>query len=89
MARKLNVLQIASGLFLATLGGVLVGTNPVQAAVYCNGVGLPQGCVARSTSAAPVARTAAATPGAGAPGAGLRAGTPMNRGGPVNRVGRR
>ena len=27
--------------------------------------------------------------GAGAPGVGVRAGTPMNRGGPVNRVGRR
>jgi hypothetical protein len=29
------------------------------------------------------------TPGVGAPGVGVRAGTPMNRGGPVNRVGRR
>jgi hypothetical protein len=27
--------------------------------------------------------------GVGAPGVGVRAGTPMNRGGPVNRVGRR
>ena len=27
--------------------------------------------------------------GVGAPGVGVRPGTPMNRGGPVNRVGRR
>jgi len=38
---------------------------------------------------APVARAAVVTPGVGAPGVGVRAGTPMNRGGPVNRVGRR
>jgi len=36
---------------------------------------------------APVAAVAVATPGVGAPGVGVRAGTPMNRGGPVNRVG--
>jgi hypothetical protein len=36
---------------------------------------------------APVAAAAVATPGLGAPGVGVRAGTPMNRGGPVNRVG--
>jgi hypothetical protein len=36
---------------------------------------------------APVAAAAVATPGVGAPGVGVRAGTPMNRGGPVNRVG--
>lgn len=94
MVRKLSVLHIASGLFLTTLGGVLISTNPVQAAVaYCNGAGLPQGCVARPTAGAPVTRAAVTpgvgTPGLGAPGAGLRAGTPMNRGGPVNRVGRR
>ena len=32
---------------------------------------------------------AVVTPGVGAPGVGVRPGTPMNRGGPVNRVGRR
>ena len=52
-------------------------------------------CVVRPTAAvvaapgAPVAAAAVATPGVGAPGVGVRAGTPMNRGGPVNRVGRR
>jgi hypothetical protein len=42
--------------------------------------------------AAPAARAAVATPyrgvGAGARGVGVRPGTPANRGGPVNRVGR-
>jgi hypothetical protein len=37
--------------------------------------------------AAPAAAAVVATPGVGAPGVGVRAGTPMNRGGPVNRVG--
>ena len=36
-----------------------------------------------------VARRAVVTPGVGAPGVGVRPGTLMNRGGPVNRVGRR
>jgi hypothetical protein len=36
----------------------------------------------------PVAR-AVVTPGVGARGVGVRHGRPMNRGGPVNRVGRR
>ncbi|KPF73060.1 hypothetical protein IP69_00295 [Bosea sp. AAP35] len=42
---------------------------------------------------APAARAAVATPyrgvGVGARGVGVRPGTPANRGGPVNRVGRR
>jgi hypothetical protein len=36
-----------------------------------------------------VARRAVMTPGVGAPGVGVRPGTHMNRGGPVNRVGKR
>ena len=69
-------------------------SGPAQSAVvYCKTVGVPKGCVARPTAAAVVATPAAAavvaTPGVGAPGVGVRAGTPMNRGGPVNRVGRR
>jgi hypothetical protein len=71
---------------LVTLGGVPLGTGPAHAVVYCKTVGVPQGCVARPV--APAAR-AAATPGVGARGVGVRPGTPMNRGGPVNRVGRR
>lgn len=63
-----------------------------DAAVYCQYVGYPAGCIVRPgvvLRPRPVARAAVATPGVGAPGVGVRAGTPMNRGGPVNRVGRR
>ena len=56
------------------------------AVVYCKTVGVPKGCVARPTAAAVVATPAAAAVVA-TPGVGVRAGTPMNRGGPVNRVG--
>ena len=79
---------------LAGVAMVSLGTSPAQAVVYCKTIGVPKGCVARPTAAAvvvtpgaPVARAAVATPGVGAPGVGVRAGTPMNRGGPVNRVG--
>jgi hypothetical protein len=73
-------------------GVTLVGTGNVQAVVYCQYVGYPVGCVARPgvvLHPRPVARAAVATPGVGAPGVGVRPGTPMNRGGPVNRAGRR
>lgn len=73
---------------LGTLAGVVLVAGPANAVVYCNAAGVPAGCVARSVApVAPVAR--AVTPGVGAPGVGVRAGVPMNRGGPVNRVGRR
>ena len=86
---------LSTGLTVMALAGaamVSLGTSPAQAVVYCKTVGVPKGCVARPTAAvvvpgAPVARAAVATPGVGAPGVGVRAGTPMNRGGPVNRVG--
>jgi len=71
---------------LVTLTGVSMNAGPANAVVYCNTVGVPTGCVARPI--APVAG-AVATPGVGAPGVGVRPGTPANRGGPVNRVGRR
>ena len=72
--------------------GDVAGRRLAQAAVvYCKTVGVPKGCVARPTAAAvvttPAAAAVVATPGVGAPGVGVRAGTPMNRGGPVNRVG--
>jgi hypothetical protein len=67
---------------------VVATVEPAAAAVvYCKTVGVPKGCVARA--GAPVVRRAVATPGVGAAGVGVRAGRPMNRGGPVNRVGRR
>jgi hypothetical protein len=76
-----------AGLVLAALTALSMATEPANAVVYCKTVGVPKGCVARPV--APVARRAVVTPGVGAPGVGVRPGTPMNRGGPVNRVGRR
>ncbi|MCU4178444.1 hypothetical protein [Bosea sp. BH3] len=80
-------------LLLASLATAMsmAGTGDVQAVVYCQYVGYPVGCIARPgvvLHPRPVAR-AVATPGVGAPGVGVRPGTPMNRGGPVNRAGRR
>ena len=79
---------------LAAAGTMSLGAGSAQAtAVYCKTVGVPKGCVVRPDAAvvvapgAPVAAAVVATPGVGAPGVGVRAGTPMNRGGPVNRVG--
>jgi len=66
-------------------------SEPASAVVYCQYVAYPVGCVVRPgvvLRPRPVAR-AVVTPGVGAPGVGVRRGTPMNRGGPVNRVGRR
>lgn len=66
-------------------GFVAASTETASAVVYCQYVSYPVGCVARAgvvLRPRPVAR-AVVTPGVGA------VGTPMNRGGPVNRVGRR
>lgn len=66
-------------------GFVALSTETASAVVYCQYVEYPVGCIARPgvvLRPRPVAR-AVATPGVGA------VGTPMNRGGPVNRVGRR
>ncbi|WP_246774950.1 hypothetical protein [Bradyrhizobium diazoefficiens] len=60
--------------------GVLLGGSPAKAVVYCQYVDYPPTCVARAgvvLRPRPVARAA------------VRPGTPMNRGGPVDRVGRR
>lgn len=86
---------------LSALAGLTLGAAPAEAVVYCKTVGVPRGCVVRPAPVvvgapvvgAPAARAAVATPyrgvGAGARGVGVRPGTPANRGGPVNRVGRR
>jgi hypothetical protein len=71
---------------LALLGifaSVSLNAGPANAVVYCKTVGVPKGCVARPAGTVVVPRDR------GAPGVGLRRGTPANRGGPVNRVGRR
>jgi hypothetical protein len=84
MTIKLSILPA-----LALLAGTLsiAPIEPAEAVVYCKTVGVPKGCVARP--GAPIARRAVVTPGVGAAGVGVRPGTPMNRGGPVNRAGRR
>jgi len=74
-------LSIALSVLLIS-GFLAASSEPANAAVvYCQYVGYPVGCVARAgvvLRPRPVAR--AVTTGVG---------TPMNRGGPVNRVGRR
>ena len=80
---KLSITLSASALLIA--GFMAVTTEPASAIIYCQYVDYPVGCTARAgvvLRARPVAR-AVATPGVGA------VGTPMNRGGPVDRVGRR
>jgi hypothetical protein len=93
MLRKTGALS--AGLTIAALASAAMwtlGASPAQAVVYCKTVGVPKGCVVRPDAVvvapvAPVAEAAVVTPGVGAPGVGVHAGTPMNRGGPVNRVG--
>lgn len=84
-----KTVAVAAALLL--VWGFFSGPEEARAVVYCQYVAYPPGCVVRPGVVLyprPVAR-AVATPGVGAPGVGVRPGTPMNRGGPVNRVGRR
>jgi hypothetical protein len=70
---------------LLIAGFVAASSKEAGAVVYCQYVAYPTGCVAKAgvvLRPRPVAR-AAVTPGVG------RVGTPTNRGGPVDRVGRR
>jgi hypothetical protein len=87
---------LSAGLTLAAFSAVASfapgSAGSAQAAVvYCKTAGVPQGCVVRPTRVAVVATpvVGVARVGVGARGVGVRPGTPMNRGGPVNRVGRR
>jgi len=72
--------------FVATM---TVDAPDANAVIYCRAVNLPRGCVVAPVVQADVATVGVGTPGVGARGVGVRAGTPANRGGPVNRVGRR
>jgi len=70
---------------LLVAGFVAASVEPASAVVYCQYVEYPAGCTVRAgvvLRPRPVARAAVT------PGVGVR-GTPMNRGGPVDRVGRR
>jgi hypothetical protein len=81
-------LSIALSALLIT-GFVAASTEQAGAVIYCQYVAYPAGCIVRPGAVLrprPVAR-AVVRPGVGAPGVGVRRGTPMNRGGPVNRVG--
>jgi len=90
--------------FSAVASFALGSVGSAQAAVvYCKTAGVPQGCVVRPTPVATAAvvtpavgvarvgvtRVGVARVGVGVGGVGVRPGTPLNRGGPVNRVGRR
>jgi hypothetical protein len=69
---------------LLTAGFVSASPERADAVVYCQYVSYPAGCVARPgvvLRARPVARTAVTTTGVAARN--------VNRGGPVNRAGRR
>lgn len=68
---------------LVVAGFSTAGTKEASAVVYCTYVGYPAGCVVRPgvvLRPRPVARAARGT---------VTQGTAINRGGPVNRVGRR
>jgi hypothetical protein len=72
-------LSISLSALLIAAGFVAASSEQASAVVYCQYVSYPTGCIVRPgvrLVARPVAR--AVTPG-----------RPMNRGGPVNRVGRR
>jgi hypothetical protein len=78
-------LSIAFGAALLMAGFIAASTKEASAAVvYCQYVDYPAGCAVRPgvvLRPRPVARAAARE--------AVRPGTPMNRGGPVNRAGRR
>lgn len=79
---KARFAMMLSASFLIA-GFVVASTEQADAVVYCQYVDYPAGCVVRPgvvLRPRPVARAAARE--------AVRPGTPMNRGGPVNRVGR-
>ena len=80
MKRKL-VTALAA--FALVAGFLTTGTERAGAVVYCQYIDYPVGCVVRAgvvLRPRPVARAVARE--------AVRPGTPMNRGGPVDRVGR-
>ena len=83
---------LSAGLALtafSTLVSISLGAGSARAEVICKTVGVPKGCIVRPPVAAVVVEPGVAGVGVGAPGVGVRAGEPLNRGGPVDRVGRR
>jgi hypothetical protein len=82
---------ISFAVLIGSISGMAVTTSgPAHAVVYCQYIDYPANCVVRPgvrLVARPVVR--GGTVGVGAPGVGVRPGTPANRGGPVDRAGRR
>jgi hypothetical protein len=74
---------LAPIVLLGIFAGVLLNSGPANAVVYCRAIGVPTGCIVRPAGRVVVPYDR------GARGVGVRPGTPLNRGGPVNRVGRR
>jgi hypothetical protein len=77
---------VISSLAVLALGIAAATTDTANAVVYCQYIDYPANCVVR-----PGVRLVArpTTVGVAARGAAVRPGTPANRGGPVNRAGRR
>jgi hypothetical protein len=78
---KLSIALAATA--LVATGFMTASTEKASAVVYCTYIGYPVNCVVRPgvvLRPRPVARAAARE--------AVRPGTPMNRGGPVNRPGR-
>ena len=77
-------MKITLALFVMLLTGMVFGsTVPANAVVYCQYISYPANCVVRPgvvLSPRPVARAVRGT---------VTQGTAINRGGPVNRIGRR
>ena len=70
-------------LTLLTVGYIVTGTQEASAVVYCQYISYPAGCVVRPgvvLRPRPAARAVRGT---------VTQGTAINRGGPVNRIGRR
>jgi hypothetical protein len=79
----MRVTIAAASFALLTIGFVAAGTDAASAVVYCQYVSYPVGCVVRPgvvLRPRPVARAVRGS---------VTHGTAINRGGPVNRVGRR
>jgi hypothetical protein len=100
--RMNNRIGLKAGFALAYIAGLLgsgliadgITAAPANAAVYCKTVGVPKGCVVRPTAVRVVYCTrpgipvgCRVRPVVRAPVVGVN--TRWNRGGPVNRVGRR
>jgi len=87
MKKAITLLAVAT---VGMVGMAVTTSRPAQAVVYCQYVNYPANCVVRpGVVLVPRPAVRAVTPGVGAPGVGVRPGTPTNRGGPVDRAGRR